>query len=164
MRGRHAAIAAIVLRASAPAAGAQGVAGPVSRADLSVSAGWFNADKSELSSERNGNDWYNHSLYGGGAFGWYWTDHLKTEVEEKTKALQDAIKENDISKMRESQTALQDALNRAGQAVYTAAQAEAGAAEGGPDGEPGPDGQPGAGGQPGGGSRPGTVEGEFREV
>ena len=89
---------------------------------------------------------------------------LKTEVEEKTKALQDALKENDIPKMREAQTALQDALNRAGQAVYTAAQAEAGAAEGGPDGQPGPDGEPGAGGQPGGGSRPGTVEGEFREV
>ena len=52
---------------------------------------------------------------------------LKTEVEEKTKALQDALKENDIPKMREAQTALQDALNRAGQAVYTAAQAEAGA-------------------------------------
>jgi molecular chaperone DnaK len=88
---------------------------------------------------------------------------LKTEVEEKTKTLQDALKENDLPKMREAQTALQDALNRAGQAVYTAAQAEAGADAQAP-GEPGPDGQPGAGGQPGGGSRPGTVEGEFREV
>ena len=58
-----------------------------------------------------------------------------------------------------AQTALQDALNRAGQAVYMASQAEAGAT--GPDGEPG---QPDAGGQPGGGTRPGTVEGEYREV
>jgi molecular chaperone DnaK len=93
---------------------------------------------------------------------------LKAEVEEKTKTLQEALKENDIAKMRESQTALQDALNRAGQAVYTAAQAEAGAdaqapGEPGPDGQPESGGQPG-GGQPGGGSRPGTVEGEFREV
>jgi molecular chaperone DnaK len=88
---------------------------------------------------------------------------LKAEVEEKTKTLQEALKENDIAKMRESQTALQDALNRAGQAVYTAAQAEAGADAPAP-GEPGPDGQPESGGQPGGGSRPGTVEGEFREV
>jgi molecular chaperone DnaK len=86
---------------------------------------------------------------------------LKTEVEEKTKALQDALKENDIPKMRESQTALQDALNRAGQAVYTAQQ-QADAAQAGTDGQPGPDGETGAGGQPG--SRPGTVEGEFREV
>jgi molecular chaperone DnaK len=84
---------------------------------------------------------------------------LKTEVEEKTKALQDALKANDMPKVRESQTALQDALNRAGQAVYTAQQAEAGA-QGPPAGE---DGQPGAGGQPGG-ARPGTVEGEYREV
>jgi molecular chaperone DnaK len=37
---------------------------------------------------------------------------LKAEVEEKTKALQDALKENDIPRMREAQTALQDALNR----------------------------------------------------
>jgi outer membrane protein W len=81
MRGRHAAIAAIVLLAGAPAARAQGVAEPVSRADISVSAGWFNADKSELSSERHGNDWYNRSLYGGAAVGWYWTDHLKTELD-----------------------------------------------------------------------------------
>jgi molecular chaperone DnaK len=90
---------------------------------------------------------------------------LKTEVEEKTKVLQDALKANDIVQIREGQTALQDALNRAGQAVYMAAQAEAPAA--GPDGapdEPGAPGQPGAGGQPGGGTRPGTVEGEYREV
>jgi molecular chaperone DnaK len=84
---------------------------------------------------------------------------LKTEVEEKTKTLQDAIKENDLTKMRESQTALQDALNRAGQAVYTAAQAEAGADAQAPDADATPD----ADGKPGG-SRPGTVEGEFREV
>src|SRR6266508_1314397 len=83
---------------------------------------------------------------------------LKGEVEEKTKALQDALKANDMPQVRESQTALQDALNRAGQAVYTAAQAAEGAEAGAE--APGPDGQPGAGGQPGGGSRPGTVEGE----
>jgi len=94
---------------------------------------------------------------------------LKTEVEEKTKVLQDALKASDIAQIREGQTALQDALNRAGQAVYTAAQAEASAAGAtdGPDGAPGgpgAPGQPGAGGQPGGGTRPGTVEGEYREV
>jgi len=89
---------------------------------------------------------------------------LKGEVEEKTKALQDALKANDMPLVRESQTALQDALTRAGQAVYTAAQAEAGADAAGA--EAGADGQPGAGGQqPGpGGARPGTVEGEYREV
>jgi molecular chaperone DnaK len=83
---------------------------------------------------------------------------LKTEVEEKTKALQDALKANDMPAVRESQTALQDALNRAGQAVYTAAQAEQAA-----QGEASPDGEAPAGGEPGG-TRPGTVEGEYREV
>jgi molecular chaperone DnaK len=87
---------------------------------------------------------------------------LKTEVEEKTKALQDALKANDMPTVRESQTALQDALNRAGQAVYTAAQAEQAAqAEAGTNGQAPEGGEPG--GQPGG-TRPGTVEGEYREV
>ncbi len=87
---------------------------------------------------------------------------LKTEVEEKTKALQDALKANDMAAVRESQTALQDALNRAGQAVYTAAQAEQAAqAEAGPNGQTPEGGE--HGGQPGG-TRPGTVEGEYREV
>jgi hypothetical protein len=71
----------MVLLAGAPAARAQGAAAPVSRADVSVSAGWFNAEKSELDSYRGRNDWYNRSLYGGAGFGWYWTDHLKTEVD-----------------------------------------------------------------------------------
>jgi molecular chaperone DnaK len=80
---------------------------------------------------------------------------LKTEVEEKTKALQDALKANDMPTVRESQTALQDALNRAGQAVYSAAQAEQ--AEAGTNGQTPESGEPGA-------TRPGTVEGEYREV
>ena len=83
---------------------------------------------------------------------------LKTEVEEKTKALQDALKENDIPKMREAQTALQDALNRAGQAVYTAAQAEAGRRRGRPgrrarSGRPAGRGRPARRRQPAGYSR-----------
>jgi len=85
---------------------------------------------------------------------------LKGEVEEKTKALQDALKANDMPQVREAQTALQDALNRAGQAVYMAAQAEAGPEAGA---EAGATDEPNQGGKPGG-SRPGTVEGEYREV
>jgi hypothetical protein len=71
----------MVLLAGAPAARAQGAAAPVSRADLSFSVGWFNAEKSELGSYRGRNDWYNRSLYGGAGFGWYWTDHLKIEID-----------------------------------------------------------------------------------
>ena len=79
---------------------------------------------------------------------------LKTEVEEKTKTLREALSGEDIAQVREAMQALQSALERAGQAVYSAQQA------------PGPDGQDGdQGPQPGAaGSRPGTVEGEFREV
>src|SRR3954468_8686465 len=67
---------------------------------------------------------------------------LKTEVEEKTKVLQDALKANDMAAVREGQTALQDALNRAGQAVYTAQAAQEPEAEAGTNGQ-GPDGQAG---------------------
>jgi hypothetical protein len=48
------------------------------RADLSGVVGWLNANKSELSSYDN---WYNRSAYGSVIFGWYWTDHIKTELE-----------------------------------------------------------------------------------
>ncbi len=78
---------------------------------------------------------------------------LKTEVEEKTKTLREALAGTEIGPIREGMQALQSALEQAGQAVYAAQQAAGG------------DGQPGEG-QPGGaaGGRPGTVEGEYREV
>jgi hypothetical protein len=59
-------------------ASARANAQPLARADVTGTVGWFNADKSRLSSC---NDWYNRSAYGGATFGWYWTDHLKTELE-----------------------------------------------------------------------------------
>ena len=48
------------------------------RADVTGMLGWLNADKGDLGSY---NDWYNRSLYGGLAAGWYWTEHVKTEVD-----------------------------------------------------------------------------------
>ena len=82
MRGTCATIVAVVLLlGGGTAATAQGVAGPVSRADASGSFGWLNADKTNITPDRDGNDWYNRSAYGGVSFGWYWTDHLKTEIE-----------------------------------------------------------------------------------
>jgi outer membrane protein W len=53
----------------------------LTNADAVGFIGWFNADKSELTQEQYANDWYNRSLYAGAAAGWYWTDHLKTEVD-----------------------------------------------------------------------------------
>jgi outer membrane protein W len=80
MRSPYAAIAAIALLALTGDAQAQGVAGPVVRADVAGTLGWLNADKSELDTNQR-NDWYNQSLYGGAGLGWYWTDHWKTEIE-----------------------------------------------------------------------------------
>ena len=48
------------------------------RPDIAGSVGWLNVNKSELG---NGNDWYNHSAQGALIFGWYWSPHIKTELE-----------------------------------------------------------------------------------
>jgi molecular chaperone DnaK len=79
---------------------------------------------------------------------------LRTEVEERTKTLREALDSGDAARIREGMQALQSTLERAGQAVYAAQEGQGG------------DGQTGDQGQPGGtaGARPGTVEGEYREV
>ena len=53
----------------------------ITQADVAGSIGWLNVDKSGLSNNQSSNDWYNRSVYGGASAGWYWTDHLKSEVE-----------------------------------------------------------------------------------
>jgi hypothetical protein len=50
---------------------------PVSRVDLTGMVGSLSVDKSELTEYNN---WFS-SWSGSGSVGWYWTDHLKTEVE-----------------------------------------------------------------------------------
>ncbi len=83
---------------------------------------------------------------------------VKADIEEKTKALRDALTAGEIGPIRERMQALQSTMTQAGQAVYEAQQAQAGAN--------GQTAEAGAGEQPGaaGGAKPGTVEGEFREV
>jgi outer membrane protein W len=81
MRATHPVILAVALLAVAPGARAQGVGTPVSQADVSGTLGWLSGDKSELESYGGSGDWYNRSLYGGLGFGWYWTDHWKTDIE-----------------------------------------------------------------------------------
>jgi hypothetical protein len=63
-----------LLSAAAVPAGAQ----PLARGDVTGTLGWFNANKSEFDSY---NDWYNRSAHVGALVGWYWSDHLKTELE-----------------------------------------------------------------------------------
>jgi len=76
---------------------------------------------------------------------------VRSEVEDKVKAVRDALSSNDVNRMRSAADDLERAMQRIGQDVY--GQAGAGAA--GPDGTQG-------GSTPG--SDSGTVEGEYREV
>jgi hypothetical protein len=58
-------------------AAAQAARPPVSRLDLTVSTGWFAADRSVSSCCDSG---WSAGLFKGVAAGYYWTDHLKSEV------------------------------------------------------------------------------------
>jgi hypothetical protein len=57
--------------------GDQSPASPLSRADVTASIGSFGAKRPDASEH---NDW-THSLFAGIGGGYYWTDHLKTEVD-----------------------------------------------------------------------------------
>jgi hypothetical protein len=50
---------------------------PLARGDISGTAGWLAVSTPELDTY---NDWHGQGLFTAGA-GWYWTDHLKTDVE-----------------------------------------------------------------------------------
>jgi hypothetical protein len=63
---------------SASAVSAQAPASDIVRPDLAGSIGWLHANKSSLDSY---NDWYNRGLQGAVTLGWYWSTHVKTEVE-----------------------------------------------------------------------------------
>ena len=69
----------MVWLAGTAAAAAQEVpAGPVSRGDVQFVIGWQNLHKPDAN---NFNDWVNEILFGGVGAGWYWTDHLKTQID-----------------------------------------------------------------------------------
>lgn len=74
-------IVVVALLALGVDARAQDLSGPISRADLSATIGWLNAEQSEVDTSREGNEWYNRSVYGGVGLGWYWTDHWRTDIE-----------------------------------------------------------------------------------
>lgn len=73
-------LAVVATVAAAPAAAQQVAARtvPLVRVDAHGTLGWFNA---EAPGPNRYDDWYNRSLFAGAGAGWYWTDHLKTEVE-----------------------------------------------------------------------------------
>jgi len=49
------------------------------RADAHFVIGWQNLHKEQPQDHYN--DWLNDIFYGGAGAGWYWTDHLKTQVD-----------------------------------------------------------------------------------
>jgi hypothetical protein len=84
MKGMRPAIGASIMLLSASLAAAQSSAlvsippAPIPRPDIAGSVGWLNVNKSEISTY---NDWYNRAAQGALTFGWYWSTHLKTELE-----------------------------------------------------------------------------------
>ena len=77
---------------------------------------------------------------------------LRTEVEEKIKAVRDALSQNEVSRMQSAADDLERTMQRVGQEIYS--QPGTGAGSNGATGSasgPGP-------------QEPGTVEGEYREV
>ena len=74
---------------------------------------------------------------------------LRTEVEEKIKAVRDALSQNDVSGMQLAADDLERTMQRIGQEIYSQPGSAAGAT--GSTSGPGP-------------QEPGTVEGEYREV
>jgi hypothetical protein len=52
---------------------------PSTRADVHVVAGWQNLHKEQP--QQSYNDWMNGIFYAGAGAGWYWNDHLKTQVD-----------------------------------------------------------------------------------
>jgi hypothetical protein len=70
----------LTLLQAQPAGPAQPAATPATRADLHVVAGWQNLHR-EQPERSSYNDWMNGIFYGGAGAGWYWTDHLKTQID-----------------------------------------------------------------------------------
>ena len=76
MKPLPATVATVLLLCTASAAAAQNRA-PLARGDVAGTAGWLVIDTRELDTY---SDWHGQGLFTAGA-GWYWTDHLKTDVE-----------------------------------------------------------------------------------
>ena len=75
-------LAAIVWLIGTSFAAAQDPAGgPLARGDAHFVIGWQHLHKEQPQQQAYSNDWLNSIFYGGAGAGWYWTDHLKTQVD-----------------------------------------------------------------------------------
>jgi len=91
-------------------------------------------------------------------------DDLNKEVEEKVKAVKDALQGTDIEAIRKATQELNETMQKVGTAVYQQQQPPPPPPPGGETPPGGEGGEGGEGGQEGEGGDEGTVEGEFREV
>jgi hypothetical protein len=64
----------------ASAAPARAQRAPIARADLAGTAGWLAVNKEPPAVFDYGDDWQD-SLFAAATAGWYWSDHIKTELE-----------------------------------------------------------------------------------
>jgi hypothetical protein len=69
---------ALLVSVPQPAAAQSGPVVPLRRVDAGAYFGWFGANKSELNGYE---DWYKDSWHGSLSGGFYWNEHLKTEVD-----------------------------------------------------------------------------------
>lgn len=72
--------AAVLLAASGLASAQEPSRTPLTRADTHFVIGWQNLNKQQPDPQAYDN-WVNGIFYGGAGAGWYWTDHLKTQVD-----------------------------------------------------------------------------------
>jgi Outer membrane protein beta-barrel domain len=81
MRTLSLAIVAIWLALAGLASAQEAPAAPAARADVHAVIGWQNLRAESRPLERYGDDWMNGIFYAGVGAGWYWSDHLKTQVD-----------------------------------------------------------------------------------
>ena len=72
-------VTAVSLAASGVAAAQEAPRLPLSRGDLQVVVGWQNLHREQPQPQSH--EWINSIIYGSAGAGWYWTDHLKTQVD-----------------------------------------------------------------------------------
>src|SRR5689334_21438626 len=74
--------AATLLSVGGAAAQTGDVVPPLSRGDVHAIIGWQNLRQERGDDALDSyNNWANGIFYGGAGAGWYWTDHLKTQVD-----------------------------------------------------------------------------------
>ena len=69
-----------ILFATGASAQTPAPAAELPRADAHVTIGWQNLHKPQPEGGSY-NDWLNAIFYGGAGAGWYWNDHLKTQID-----------------------------------------------------------------------------------